>query len=364
MRDVMTAYGNPSSIHREGKRARKIVDKARRIVAGQLGCTAKRIIFTGSGSEANNLAIKGIAFANRGDRNHIITSSIEHPAVLNTCRWLESNGFDVTYLGVDQTGRIRPGDLEEAITDRTCLVSVMLANNETGTVQPVEELARLARDRSVPFHSDAVQAVGKIPVDVGELGVDLLTLSAHKLHGPKGVGALYVRKGIEIENLVHGGGQEGGIRSGTENVIEIAGFGKAMDGVPRYLEKMNDVEKMRDRLEEGIMGILPEARLNGHRLLRLPNTLNMTLPELRGESVVLEMDRRGVMFSSGSACHSGSPDPSHALLAMGLTEEEVHCALRFSLGHDTTERNIKRTIELLSEVIERSRNIVRFVSCK
>ena len=362
MQEVMTSYGNPSSIHREGRKSRKIIDEARRRVARQINCTAKRIVFTGSGSEANNLAIKGIAFANRDRKNHIITSSIEHPAVLNTCRWLEDYGFEVTYLGVDETGLISPKDLENAITDRTCLVTIMLANNETGTVQPIKELARAARE--VIFHTDAVQAIGKIPVDVEDLGVDLLTISAHKLHGPKGVGALYIRKGIQIENLIHGGGQEGGIRSGTENIVEIAGFGKAMDNVLRYLESMKLVKRLRDCLEDGILKIVNDARLNGHRTLRLPNTLNMTLPELRGESLVLEMDRRGTCFSSGSACHSGSPEPSHALLAMGLTEEQVHCALRFSLGHDTTEEDIGRTIKLLAEVIERSKKIVRFVSCK
>jgi cysteine desulfurase NifS len=362
MQEVMTSYGNPSSIHREGKKSRKIIDEARRRVARQINCTARRIVFTGSGSEANNLAIKGIAFASRDEKNHIITSSIEHPAVLNACRWLEDYGFDVTYLGVDETGRVRPKDLEKAITNRTCLVSIMLANNETGTIQPVKELAAIAQE--VIFHTDAVQAIGKIPVDVEELGVDLLTISAHKLHGPKGVGALYIRKGIELESLIHGGEQEGGIRSGTENVIEIAGFGKAMDNVPRHLESMKRIEELRDHLEEGINGIVENARLNGHRTHRLPNTLNMTLPEMRGESLVLEMDRRGVCFSSGSACHSGSPDPSHALLALGLTEEQVHCALRFSLGHDTTDDDIDYTIDLLAEVVERSRNIVRFVSCK
>ncbi len=364
MQEVMTAYGNPSSIHREGKKSRKIIDEARRRVARQINCTAKRIVFTGSGSEADNLAIKGIAFANRDNKNHIITSSIEHPAVLDACRWLEGYGFDVTYLGVDGTGLVNPEDLEKATTDRTCLVSIMLANNETGTIQPIRELAAIARDKGILMHTDAVQAIGKIPVDVEELGVDLLTVSAHKLHGPKGVGALYIRKGIELENLIHGGGQEGGLRSGTENVIEIAGFGKAMDNVPQYLGSMDQIAMFRDRLEEGVSGIVKNARLNGHRTLRLPNTLNMTLPDLRGESVVLEMDRRGICFSSGSACHSGSPDPSHALLALGLSEEEVHCALRFSLGHDTTQEDIDRTLELLAEVVEHSKNIVRFVSCK
>jgi cysteine sulfinate desulfinase/cysteine desulfurase-like protein len=240
----------------------------------------------------------------------------------------------------------------------------MMANNETGTVQPIADLARIARERGVTFHTDAVQAVGKVPVDVEELGVDLLTLSSHKLHGPKGVGALYVRKGVILESLIHGGGQEGGLRSGTVNTLGIAGFGRAVEMVPGLLARMEAVRGLRDRLETGIRGILENSRLNGHRDCRLPNTLNMTLPGFRGESIVLEMDKRGVYFSSGSACHSGSPEPSHALLAMGLTEEDAHCALRFSLGYENTREEIDRTLELLGEVISRSRHIVRFVSCK
>jgi cysteine sulfinate desulfinase/cysteine desulfurase-like protein len=254
--------------------------------------------------------------------------------------------------------------LRKAVTDRTCLVSVMLANNETGTIQPVPELARVARAQGILFHTDAVQAVGKIAVDVEDLGVDMLTLSSHKLHGPKGVGALYIRKGVEIESLVHGGGHEGGIRSGTENVLGIAGFGKAMEMVPRFCERMTVIETLRDRLEAGIREIVDAYRLNGHRTYRLPNTLNVTLPGYRGESVVLEMDRHGVYFSSGSACHSGSPEPSHALLAMGLTLDEAHCALRFSLGYSTTDDEIERTLKLLEDVIRDSKHIVRFVSCK
>ena len=364
LQETMDVFGNASSIHREGKKSERIIEEARRKVARQINCTSKRIVFTGCGSESNNLAIKGIAFAHRGKKNHIITSSIEHPAVLNTCRWMGEFDFDVTYLKVDETGRVRPDDLELAITDRTCLVSIMLANNETGSIQPIRELAEIAKGRNIHFHTDAAQAVGKIPVDVEELGVDLLTLSAHKVHGPKGVGALYLRKGVHLESLIHGGGQEGGIRSGTENVLEIAGFGKAMEDVPKYLGSMERIEKLRDRLEAGVQDIVEECRLNGHRSSRLPNTLNVTLAGLRGESIVLELDRRGVCLSSGSACHSGSAEPSHALLAMGLTEEEAHCALRFSLGYENCEEEIEQTIHLLEEIIESSKNIVRFVSCK
>ncbi|UCF05912.1 MAG: IscS subfamily cysteine desulfurase [bacterium] len=364
MQEMMDLYGNPSSIHREGKKSRRIIEEARRKVAQQINCTTKRIVFTGCGSESNNMAIKGVAFTNWGKRNHIVTSSIEHPAVLNTCRWLEKYNIEVTYLDVDETGLVDPDEFKKAITDRTCLATVMLANNETGTIQSVRELVDIAKGRNVLFHTDAVQAVGKIAVDVEELGVDLLTVSAHKLYGPKGVGALYVRKEVPMDSLIHGGDQERGLRSGTEDVIKIAGFGKAMEHVPEYLEEMSGIERLRDRLEAGIQEIIHDYRLNGNRSRRLPNTLNVTLPGLRGESIVLEMDRRGVCFSSGSACHSGSPEPSHALMAMGLTEEEAHCSLRFSLGHDTSEEDIKRAIALLKEVVEQSKNIVRFVSCK
>lgn len=364
MQELMDVYGNASSIHREGKKSRKIIEEARRRAAQQINCTAKRVVFTGCGSESNNLAIKGVAFANGGKKNHIITSSIEHPSVLETCKWLEKHDFNVTYLAVNETGRVNPEDLKKAITNHTCLVTILFANNETGSIQPIKELAAIAKERNIPFHTDAVQALGKIPVDVEMLGVDLLTISAHKVHGPKGVGALYVRKGIHLESLVHGGDQEGGIRAGTENVLEIAGFGKAMEHVPTYLGQMSRIEKLRDRLETGIQNIIEDYRFNGHRSYRLPNTLNATLPGLRGESIVLEMDRRGVCFSSGSACHSGSSEPSHTLLAMGLTEEQAHCAVRFSLGYENSEEEIARVIQLLEEIIEHSKNIVRFVSCK
>ncbi len=362
--ELMDIFGNPSSIHAEGKRSRRALEEARRRVAQQLNCTARRIVFTGCGSEACNLAIKGTAFALRKRGNHIITSSIEHPAVLNTCKWLEANGLGVTYLSVDREGRVDPGDLKKAIQKGTVLVSVMLANNETGSIQPVRELAQLARERGILFHTDAVQALGRIPLDVEGLGVDMLSLSSHKVYGPKGVGALYVRKGVRLESLIHGGGHERGMRSGTENTPGIAGFGKAVEMVPGYIKMMPAVRKLRDRLEAGIAAIFSDSKLNGSPEHRLPNTLNVTLPGFRGESLVLEMDKRGVRFASGSACHSGSPEPSHALLAMGLTVEEAHCALRFSLGHGNTGDDVDRTLALLDEVVRRSKHMIRFVACK
>ena len=356
--------GNASSIHDPGNRARFAIESARRRVAQLLNCTARRVTFTGGGSEADNLAIKGVAFAHQNRGRHIITSSIEHPAVLASCRWLQQLGFEITYLEVDKSGRVEPAALDSAIRSDTILVSVMAANNETGAIQPVGELARLAHSRGVLFHTDAVQALGKIPVDVQELDVDLLTVSAHKLYGPKGVGVLYIRQGVAMDPLVHGGKQEHGLRAGTENVAGIAGLGKAAELAVQRLPKMADVQKLRDRLERGIRKLVPAAKLNGPKDNRLPNTLNMTLPELRGESVVLAMDQKGVALSSGSACRAGSPEPSHALLAMGLSEAEAHCALRFSLGIWNTEDEIDRTVELLGELTRDVSSGIRFVPCR
>ncbi len=364
MAAAMEEYGNPSSIHQPGKRARAVVDKARRAVANELGCTARRIIFTGSGSEADNLAIKGVAFANKGRKNHIITSSIEHPAVFNTCAWLERNGFRITYLPVDRDGIVNTYELEAAITDDTCLISIMLANNETGVIQPIRNCAVIAHKRNILIHTDAVQAFGKIPVHIDDLGIDILSVSAHKINGPKGVGGLYVRKGIEIEGLISGGGHEFGLRSGTENVIGLAGFGKAAELIPRHLARRERVTDLRNKLEKGIRGIVRNCMVNGHHENRLPTTLNITLPGFRGESIVLEMERRGVYFSSGSACKSGSSKPSHALLAMGLSEEEVHCSLRFSLGIETTDEDIEFAIKCMNDTIQRSKSMVHFVPCR
>jgi cysteine sulfinate desulfinase/cysteine desulfurase-like protein len=277
---------------------------------------------------------------------------------------LEHFGFTVTYLPVDGYGRVDPSDLERAITSETVLVSVMTANNETGAIQPIRELASIARSRGVLFHTDAVQAVGKIAIDVNELEVDLLTLSGHKLHGPRGVGALYVRQGVSLDALVHGGKQEHGLRAGTENVAGIAGLGKAADLAVRRLPAMAEIRNLRDRLERGIRDVLPGARLNGPRENRLPNTLNMTLPGLRGESMVLALDQQGVALSSGSACRAGSPEPSHALLAMGMCEEDAHCSLRFSLGPANTEEEIDRTVALLQWLIQDESAAVRFVPCR
>ncbi len=364
MISYMDDYGNPSSIYSEGKNARFAIESARRSVARLFNCTARRIVFTGGGSEANNLVLKGIAFANRGRKNHIITTAIEHPSVLMACKWLGKSGFQITYLKVDKTGRVSPEDLASSISEKTCLISIMTANNETGTIQPVAELADIAGRRGVLFHTDATQAVSKIPLDVESPGVDMLTMSGHKLYGPKGVGALFIRRGVVLEPVIHGGGQESGLRAGTENVIGIVGLGKASELAVQRLPDMDRVRLLRDRLEKGIREIFPEAKLNGHRDDRLPNTLNMCLPGLRGESLVLALDQRGVSISSGSACRSGLPEPSHALLAMGLSDEEAHCSIRLSLGFGNTIEEIDRAISLFKEVIREAGSTVRFVPCR
>ncbi len=364
LREAMELFGNPSSIHEAGRRARNLIEEARRKVAQALNCTARRIIFTGSGTEANNLALKGTAFAQGGVKNHLIASQIEHPAVLGTCRWLARQGYEVSLLRADRDGRVDPGELERTITGRTFLVSIMLANNETGVLQPIRELAALARGQGILFHCDATQALGKIPMDVADLGIDMLTLSAHKIHGPKGVGALYVRQGVTLESLVNGGEQEGGLRAGTENTLGIAAFGRAAEMVPAFLKQMEEVKQLRDRLAEGIMALVKGAKVNGHGERRLPNTLNMTLPGYRGESVLLALSRQGVYFSSGSACSSGSPEPSPTLLAMGLSAAEAHCALRFSLGYQNRAEEIDRTLELLKKTIEEAKNVIHFVPCR
>jgi cysteine desulfurase NifS len=359
-----TACGNPSSLHARGREAREAVEAARRAVARLVGARPRRITFTGGGSESDNLAIKGVAFAQRDGRRHIVTSAIEHPAVLGACLFLERQGFRVTFLGVDAEGLVDVAELRDALTDETLLVSIQMANNEVGTVEPVRELAALAHARGALFHTDAVQAVGKIPVDVEALGVDLLTLAAHKLRGPKGVGALYVRQGITLEPLVHGGKQEGGLRAGTENVAGIVGLGKAAELALADPERWQRVRALRDRLEQGVRALVPGARLNGHRERRLPNTLNLTVPALRGESLVIALDQHGISLSSGSACKSGSPEPTHVLAAMGRTDEEAHCSVRLSLSERTTEDDIQATLQALARVLEELEATVRFLPCK
>lgn len=358
--------GNPSSIHSMGSEARSHVDTARRQIVQVINCTARRLVFTGGGSEANNLALLGVSAAAKGEALHLITSSVEHPAILATCKVLEKQGISVTYLEVDREGFVRPDTLKAAIRPTTFLVSIMLANNEVGTLQPIPELVRISHQAGVLFHCDAVQALGKIPVDVEALGVDLLSLSSHKVYGPKGVGALFVRKGVAIAPLIHGGGQEHGLRSGTENVPGIVGFGAACEQAQQALTHgyMERIRLLRVRLESGIRDLLPEAFRNGSTTTCLPNTLNMTLPDIRGESLVLALDRRGICFSSGSACKSGHPDPSHVLKSIGLSDEEAHCSVRFSLGTENREEEIDYVIQCLRETLQDTFGTIRFVGCR
>jgi cysteine desulfurase NifS len=347
-------YGNPSSVYCEGKEAKDAMESARREVAQLIDCAAESVVFTGCGSESNNLVLKGLAFASRQGKNRIITSAIEHPSVIEACRWLEKFDIRTTYLKVDKSGIVDPSDLEAAVDNETFLISIMLANNETGSIQPIAELASMAAERGILFHTDATQAIGKIPVDVEGAGVDLLSMSAHKFYGPKGAGALFIRHGVEMESLIHGGGQENGRRAGTENVVNIIGLGKAAKLAAGRLPKMEDIRRMRDRLEQGIRKLTPKAKLNGHETERLPNTLNVTLPGVRGDLLVAAMDLKGVSISPGSACHAGSPKPSYVLLAMGLTEEEAQCSVRISLGLCNTDEEIDRFISILEEILRDS----------
>ncbi|MFP4527679.1 MAG: IscS subfamily cysteine desulfurase [Candidatus Kapaibacterium sp.] len=356
-------FGNPSSIYREGRSARQTVESARRSIARLLNTTAKRLIFTSGGSESNNYAIRGVAYYYYPIRNHLITSSIEHPSVLNTFRYLETRGFGVTYLEVDKYGMVNPDSLEKAITKDTSLVSIMLANNEIGTLQPIRELARIAHKRDVIFHCDAVQAIGKTPVDVENLGVDLMSISGHKLHAPKGIGALYIRKGLEIDPLITGGSQESSQRAGTENLPGIAAFGRAASLAIENMNKNSKIRDLRNFLQNSLLDIIPESFVNGHPDIRLPNTLNMTMPDIRGESLVLMMDKKGISLSSGSACKSGSPEPS-LLIAIGLNEDQAHRSVRFSLGIENTEDEIRRTISTLEEILIKSKENIRYVSCR
>ncbi|MEE9177558.1 MAG: IscS subfamily cysteine desulfurase, partial [Acidimicrobiia bacterium] len=352
VREAMAPYfgashGNPSSIHRTGRDARQAIVQARRQISRLINARPRSIIFTGGGSEADNLALKGVAFGYADKGRHLITTSIEHPAVLEAAAFLERIGYDVTYLKVDEWGLVDPARLDMAIRDDTILVSIMMANNEVGTIQPIKELCRVAHNAGVLFHTDAVQAVGKILVDVDDLDVDLLSISAHKFHGPKGVGVLYVRKGVELEALIHGGKQEREMRAGTENVPAIVGMGRAADLAPEWVADGDRLAELRDRLEERIRKAVPGAVLNGEAAHRLPNTLNLTLPGLRGESLVVALDQHGIAISSGSACKTGNPDPTHVLIAMGKGSESAHCAVRFSLSHHTTTEDVDATEDAL-----------------
>jgi cysteine desulfurase len=356
-------YGNPSSIHWFGQEALRAVDYARELVAELIGADPEEIVFMGSGTEADNLAILGVVDRHAGRSGHIVTSAVEHQAVLNPCRYLERRGVRVSYLPVDKYGLLDPDAVAEAICSDTVLVSMMLANNDVGTIQPIAEIASVAKDRQVLFHTDAIQAVGRIPVRIDELGVDLLSFSGHKFYGPKGVGALYVRKGVELTPLVHGGHHERKRRAGTENVPGIAGFGSACRLAQLEMESnAARVSVLRDRLQDGIKANIANVRINGHPIQRLPNTLNVSIDGVDGESLIMNLDLFGIAASTGSACSSESSEPSHVLTAMGLDREAALGSVRFSLGRSNTEEEIDRTVTVLAEIVESLRQPMRQIS--
>ena len=360
-------FGNPSSIHSYGQKALEAVDEAREQVANFLGCSSQEIIFTGSATEANNLAIQGSLRWNVKD-SHIITSKIEHHAVFESCDVLKKQGAEVTYLPVDKQGLIKVSDVENAIRNNTVLISIMYANNETGTIQPIAEISQLVRrvmsgrrrasDR-IYFHTDAVQAVNYLNCNVKKLGVDLLTLSGHKIYGPKGIGALYIKNGTFVNPLIYGGGQEHGLRSGTENVAGIVGLAAAIEQVQDPKIKIQSIRtrQLRDKLVKAILKLIPDSRLNGSEISRLPNNVNFSFAGAEGEAIVIALDQKGIAVSTGSACSSKTLEPSHVLLALGLSEEEAHCSLRVTLGRDTTEKEIVKFLKVLPPIIKKLRKI-------
>ncbi|AZT90032.1 cysteine desulfurase NifS [Caldicellulosiruptor changbaiensis] len=351
-------YGNPSTIYKLGREAKKAIELARERVAKALNAEVQEIFFTSGGTESDNWALKGVAFANKDKGKHIITTTIEHHAVLHPLKYLEGLGFEVTYVPVEPNGIVDPQKVKEAIREDTILISVMLANNEIGTIQPVKEIAKIAKERRIIVHTDAVQAVGQIPVDVKDLGVDLLSLSAHKFYGPKGVGALYIKKGTKIHPFSHGGAQERNRRAGTENVAGIVGLGKAIElATANLTEYASRLQKLRDKLIDGVLSKIDYVRLNGDRYNRLPSNANFSFEFIEGESLLLMLDMKGIAASSGSACTSGSLDPSHVLLAIGLEHEVAHGSLRITLGEDNTEEDIDYLLEVLPEIVSRLREM-------
>ncbi len=351
-------FANPSSTYRSAQEAREALEDTRESLANCLGCKAKEIYFASGGTESNNLAIKGTAWRQRQKGNHIITSKIEHHAVLSPCRWLESKGFRVSYIPVDSAGIVDVGALKKAITPQTILISIMWVNNEIGTIQPVEEIAEIARERGIYFHTDAVQAIGKITVNLKKTKIDMLSLSGHKLYGPKGIGALFVRKETHIEPLIHGGHHERNLRAGTENVPGIIGFSEAVKIATMELEEENKrLLTLRDKLETGLLERIPNITLNGHKEKRVSNTLSLCIKYVEGESILLHLDLNDICASSGSACTSGSSEPSHVLLAMGIKPEIAYGSLRFSLGRENTEEDIDKVLDILPRVVKKLRSL-------
>lgn len=355
---ITEKYGNPSSIYKIARENKEAVDEARQAVAEAINAKPNEIYFTAGGSESDNWALKGIADSYSDKGKHIITTAIEHHAILHTCEYLESKGFEVTYLPVDEYGIISVEELKSAIREDTILISVMFANNEIGSVQPIAEIGKIAREKGIVFHTDAVQAVGHLPIDVEEMNIDLLSLSGHKLYGPKGIGALYVRKGIKLKPFIHGGAQERGRRAGTENVPGIVGLGEAVRLASAEMEEERTrLVSLRDRLIEGILTSIPHSRLNGHPEKRLPGNVNISFEFIEGESMLLLLDMKGICASSGSACTSGSLDPSHVLLAIGLPHEKAHGSLRLTLGHFNTDEDVDTVLRELPPIVQRLREM-------
>jgi cysteine desulfurase len=351
-------YGNASSLHSFGREAHNAMEEARRKVARLINARPEEIIFTAGGTESDNMAIKGVAYANRSRGDHIITSTIEHPAVLETCRSLEKQGFKVSYVSVDKDGLIELDSLRKAVTERTILVTIMHANNEIGTIEPIEEIAEIAGTKNIVFHTDAVQSAGKIPIDVKEIGVDLLSISAHKIYGPKGIGALYVRKGTRLEPIIHGGGHEGGLRSSTENIPGIVGLGKATELAERRMsEDTAHLTMLRDQLIKETLSDVEESYLNGHPTKRLPNNAHFRFTGIEGEALVLNLDEKGIAASTGSACSSKKLLPSHVLMAIGLDEVQAHGSLRLTLGRENTKEDIEYVLQVLPETVKKLRAI-------
>lgn len=349
-------FGNPSTIYSLGQETKGAIEEARTRVARLIDAREEEIVFTSGGTEADNFAIKGVAFANENKGNHIITSTIEHHAVLAAGHFLEERGFKVTYLPVDEHGLVSEDEVRKALTPKTILISIMHANNEVGTIEPIAEIGKVAREASVYFHTDAVQTAGHIPIDVDKLGVDLLSISAHKLYGPKGVGALYIRKGTKLVSFMHGGEQERGRRASTENVPGIVGLGKAAELAQQEMaEEVERLTYLRDKLIHGILARIDHSRLNGHPTRRLPNNVNVSISFAEGESMCLNLDFDGICASTGSACSSAVSEPSHVLLALGLLPLEAHSSLRFSLGKWTTEEDIDRVLEVLPRIVAKLR---------
>ncbi|TQQ84610.1 cysteine desulfurase NifS [Peptacetobacter hominis] len=354
-------FGNASSFYDYGHEAKAALEKARERVASLINAEPAEVFFTAGGSESDNWAIKGAAFElqRKGKGNHIITSKIEHHAVLHTCEYLEKNfGFEVTYLDVDEDGKVNPEDVRKAIKDNTILITIMFANNEIGTIEPIEEIAKVAKENKILFHTDAVQAAGNIPIDVKAMGIDMMSMSSHKIYGPKGIGALYIRKGVKIDNLVHGGAQEKRRRAGTENIPAIVGYGKAAELAKENLENhISELTRKRNRLIEGILEKVPYTKINGSLEDRLPGNVNFSFEFIEGEGILLLLNHFGISASSGSACTSGSLDPSHVLLSIGLPHEIAHGSLRLTVGDFTTDEDIEYIIETLPGIIERLRSM-------